>query len=214
MVADVLQQVFVNLTELGLIDVLLPFLIIFTILFAVLQKSKVLGKEEGTDKPKRNFNTIIALAIALLVVTPHMVIPGSTIEYGMDNPTLANGWPDVVVIMNKALPQISLLAVAIIMVMLLVGILGPDIQFGGASLTGFIALISVIAVIIIFGAASGVLGEKLLQWIENLGEEWLSVIIIVLIFGLVIYFVTKEPRGEKQESMLEKLGKQFGPRSS
>src|SRR3989344_3262761 len=52
------------LEDLGLTDVLLPFLLIFTIVFAVLQKTEMFGK---TGK---NFNVMIALILALGVVIP------------------------------------------------------------------------------------------------------------------------------------------------
>ena len=48
------------------VDLLLPFLLIFTIVFAVLQKSNILGKD------KRNFNSVIALVVSLSVVIPHI----------------------------------------------------------------------------------------------------------------------------------------------
>ena len=47
----------------GLTDVLLPFLLIFTIVFAVFQKTEILGKG------KKNFNGVIALVIALATVS-------------------------------------------------------------------------------------------------------------------------------------------------
>ena len=50
----------------GLTDVLLPFLLIFTLVFAVLQKTEILGDD------KKNFNVIIALVLGLLFVVPHI----------------------------------------------------------------------------------------------------------------------------------------------
>ena len=47
-------------------DVLLPFLLIFTIVFAILQKTKIMGKE------RKNYNVVIALVVALSVVIPHV----------------------------------------------------------------------------------------------------------------------------------------------
>ena len=39
------------LVDIGLLDVILPFLLVFTIIFATLQRTRVLGEEEG--EPKR-----------------------------------------------------------------------------------------------------------------------------------------------------------------
>src|SRR3989344_8777090 len=80
----------------GLTDVMLPFLLVFTLLFAVLEKTKVLGDQ------KRNLNLTISLVISLLVVIPHVT----------------NSYPggmDVVDIMNKALPSVSIVIIAVIM---------------------------------------------------------------------------------------------------
>ena len=39
----------------GILDILLPFMLIFTVIFAVLQRTKALGKDED-GKPMKNFN--------------------------------------------------------------------------------------------------------------------------------------------------------------
>ncbi|GAG35226.1 unnamed protein product, partial [marine sediment metagenome] len=48
----------------GLTDVLLPFLLIFVVMFAILQKTRILGED------KKRFNMVIALVIGLMVVIP------------------------------------------------------------------------------------------------------------------------------------------------
>ena len=55
MVDNILVRGIQSLNELGLSDVLLPFLLIFTIMFAVLQKTKVLGKDDEGDYVSLNF---------------------------------------------------------------------------------------------------------------------------------------------------------------
>lgn len=45
------------------VEVLLPFVLVFTVVFAILQKSEILGKE------KRQIDAIVALVIGLIVVT-------------------------------------------------------------------------------------------------------------------------------------------------
>ena len=72
-----------------LTDILLPFLLIFTVIFAILQRSKILGID------RKNFNVVVALVIGLLVIIPHI-----TGTYPYDR--------DVVNILNNAIPQISI----------------------------------------------------------------------------------------------------------
>ena len=120
----------------GLMDALLPFLLIFTIIFAVLEKSKILGDE------KRNMNSAIALIFALIVVVPHLT------------GNLPAGY-DPVLIINSALPSVSLVVVGVIALMILIGVFGHERVTLGMSMPGWVAFFSVVTLIIIFGSAAG-----------------------------------------------------------
>ncbi|MCK4670714.1 MAG: hypothetical protein KAT43_05935 [Nanoarchaeota archaeon] len=54
------------LVRLGLLDVVLPFLLTFVLVYALLEKTKVLGEEDG--QPKKRLNIIVALIAGLLFV--------------------------------------------------------------------------------------------------------------------------------------------------
>jgi len=77
----------------------LYFPLIFTLVFAVLEKSKILGEE------KRNLNSAIALIMALIVVIPHLT------------GNLPAGY-DPVLVINSALPSVSLVVVAIVLIII------------------------------------------------------------------------------------------------
>jgi hypothetical protein len=64
------RQVLVFFDGIGLFDVVLPFLLVFTIVFAIFEKTKVLGMEEidGKKYTKKNLNAISAFVIAFLVI--------------------------------------------------------------------------------------------------------------------------------------------------
>ena len=68
--ASPFRQVLNFFDSIGLFDVVLPFLIVFTIVFAILEKTKVLGTEdiEGKRYTKKNLNAIAAFVMAFLVV--------------------------------------------------------------------------------------------------------------------------------------------------
>ena len=167
----------------GMLDALLPFLLIFVIVYAVLQKSNILG--EG----KRNFNVVVATVLSLMAVIPHVLgryPPGK----------------DVIEIMNNALPQVTVVAVAIIMALLLIGIMGGEAKWMGGSLSGVIALLAFAIIIYVFGAAA--------EWWENWpqkygwwGSDTSSIIIIILVFAIVIWYITKEPsKADKAGSVM------------
>jgi hypothetical protein len=56
--------------SIGVFDVVLPFLLIFTIVFALLERTKVFGMEkiEGKEYTKKNLNSAAAFVISFLVV--------------------------------------------------------------------------------------------------------------------------------------------------
>ena len=206
----------------GLRDVMLPFLLIFVIFFAILAKVRVFG--EGAKK----YNMIVALVIALLFVIPHVM----------------NRYPadfDPVDIVNESLPNISLVLVAAIGAMLIIGVLGGQVVTRPAYLTGGviviaaviytifvyptlsplllgIALIFVIStafsnpqknkfhlvqgavsigafivVLYFFGIARG-LFQQMPQWLED--PIYQGVIITVMIVGTLVAYVTS---GEPSE---------------
>ena len=85
------------LRDFGLFDIILPFLLIFALIFAILEKTRVLGEEGG--KPKKNLNAIVAFVIGLLSIAT----------------------ANIVGIINEALPNIVLLLVVAISFLLLIG---------------------------------------------------------------------------------------------
>src|SRR3989344_6291980 len=63
------------LRNFGLFDIILPFLLIFTIVFAILEKTRILGVESEEKKiPKKNLNSMVAFTIGLLVVATNKVV--------------------------------------------------------------------------------------------------------------------------------------------
>jgi len=187
------QDLIYMLTDYGFTDVLLPFLLIFTIIYAVLQKSQIFG--EG----KKNFNVVIALIIGLSVVIPH-----TTGSY-------AAGF-DAVDIINAALPSISILAVAFISFLILIGVFGAETKWIGASLSGWMAIVSFIAVAVTFASAAGWMGSfSIYDWIDS---DTITLFIIILVFGVIVSYITSEPgkgvKGAQLTSALDGIGKYFG----
>lgn len=183
------EQMILSLESLGMLDVLLPFLLIFTIAFAVLQKSKILG--DGAHR----FNVIVALVIALAAIIPHVL--------GRE--------PDIVPIINSALPNVSLLMIASMMVLLLIGVFGKDINVAGTPLAGFVVLFSIIAVAYTFLVSAGVAGNPP-AWLGFLVDsETRNLLIAILVFGIIVYAITAEERPEeKRQPVHETINKMFG----
>ena len=169
----------------GLIDVMLPFLLVFIILFAILQKSRILGEA------KKNLNVAVAVILGLIVVIPHVT---KSYPPGMD----------VVVILNSALPKVSLIVVAIVMLLILIGLFGGEVHLLGVALRGWITFLSIIIIAWIFFASAYQWSSW--RWLSDVfSKDALALIIIILVFGIVIAFVTGGDDDRERRSAFGRL---------
>jgi hypothetical protein len=68
----VLEDAIRFLDNLGVWDVILPFILVFTVVYAVLEKTKVFGTEDG--KPKHRFNAVAALVVSLMAIVSASIV--------------------------------------------------------------------------------------------------------------------------------------------
>ena len=153
----------------GLTDVLLPFLLIFVIVYAILQKTKILGED------KKNLNVVVAIVIGLLVVIPHVTgrFPANS---------------DPVVILNNALPSISIVLVAVIFLLILIGVFGQDYVFLGVTMPGWITFASLVVIILIFGGAAGWWSGDFGNTLEDFFGTEAALTIAMLAYNLMALF--------------------------
>jgi hypothetical protein len=186
-------EVFIErLYDLGIVDVILPFLLVFVIIFGLLSKTRIFGDD------KKKFNLIIALVIGLSVVIPHVLN-----MYPSEN-------ADVVNIMNKSLPQVSLIAVAVVMLLILIGLFGGEAKWMGSSLSGWIAIAAFATIVIIFGGSAG--------WWQNwnwfydfFGEDTVAVVIMILVFAVIVWWITSgEGKDKDRSNAFSALGQWVG----
>jgi|TARA_Y100000310_G_scaffold342807_1_gene447551 hypothetical protein len=188
MANSALEEFFAALDGFGFTDVMLPFLLIFTVIFAVLEKSKVFGEE------KRNMNSAIALVFALTIVIPHVT---GNLPAGIDP----------VLILNSVLPQVGIFVVAIVALMIMIGVFGHEKIALGASMPGWVALISVIFLIVIFSSAAGWGGSGITDWMDNsFGSDALAVVVMLIVFGIIIAFITGGEGEREKIGIMSRLG--------
>jgi len=189
-----LQDLFQRLYNMGLYDVMLPFLLVFVIVFATLQKSNILG--EGNDG--RKYNAIIAMVMGLLVVIPHVI--------GMYP---ANR--DPVLILANVLPNVSVILVAILSFFFLISLFGgKDSWDSMPKIGGIVAILSFICVGILFANATGFL-ETLpswLSWLNNADTQ--ALLIMVAAFSGIVWFISKEPETEEEKKSDDKFINNLG----
>ncbi|MCD4759635.1 hypothetical protein K8R33_02000, partial [archaeon] len=179
--ASVLRGTIDFLKDFGLFDVILPFLLIFAIVFAILEKTMILGKEK--DDPKQNLNSIVALVIALLFISANKAVN----------------------LITDALPNIALLMVIIISFLLMIGVFWKSGEFDFTDKHKkwyiFFTFIIFIALVLIFlGAYEYSAGVSLLSHLlgsvgTGIGDDVLTGGIVLVVIVGVILWIVKKPAG-------------------
>jgi hypothetical protein len=143
------------------VRVVYPFLLIFVLVFAILQKSKILGEY------KRQIDALIALSIALIFV--------------------AFGWATDIV--TKMMPFLAIALVTILVFMLIFGFVASDkegleipkpLKIVGAVFATVVVVISLIVATgqwnIIYDSLFGA---------EGISDVWVNIILVVVVVAAV-----------------------------
>ena|SRR3989344_5022416 len=163
----------------GLFDVLLPFLLVFTVVFAILEKTKILGSED--NKPKKNLNSMVSFVIALLVVAANKVVTA----------------------LNIALPNIVLLLVISISFLLLVGVFSKtgELDFASKHVKWYAAFVVIIFIGVVLIFLDAIKTDTGGSWLETgwfyLTTRWESsaisaIIFLVVIIGAILYVTSSK----------------------
>jgi len=177
-----------TLEQYGLSDIIIPFLLVFTVVYAILLKIEIFGKSDAANR----YYLIIALALGLGVIIPH-----STNLYAIES--------DPVIIINTSLPAVAGIIVALIMVLVLIGAFGWKFM-GGEWFRNIFALSAFTTVLYIFGSSAG--------WFPYsftldyyFPPEVQSLVIILLVFGIIVWLITGgAPKGDAWAKIKDALG--------
>lgn len=192
----VLGNVILFFQRIGIYDVVLPFLLTFTITFAIFEKSKILGTETVEDKvyTKKNLNAMAAFVIAFLVIAS-----GKLVE------TITRVSANVVILLLLG-----------VFYLLLVGTFWAPKEKDKepwAALTGkwntTFMIIMFIGIIIIF--LDAIRTESGVSWLDKLfsylGQFWTSTavasIILIIFFIVFIWAMVREPKGGEGENKVK-----------
>jgi small-conductance mechanosensitive channel len=172
--------------KLGVYDVVLPFLLVFTIVFAILEKTKVFGTEkvEGHDITRKNLNGMTAFVTAFFVVASSKLVS----------------------VINQVLGNVVLLLLLSICFLMLVGSFHTgkeEFALKGAWKNAFM-WIMFIGIVLIFLYALGWLQFIYTYLFFQFNTVVVSSIVLVVIIVVFIFYVTKDnakkkPSGEKEE---------------
>jgi len=150
-------------------EIILPFLLIFTLVFSVLQRTSILGKN-------KKVNLAVSIVLGLLVIIPHVT---GAYPQGLD----------VVQVINDSLPMVVLVIVAILLAMIMIGAGGGKFK-EDKEVPALAIILATVFVVYIFGASAG-FWQPFFQ-LTYLGDDVIGLVIALLIFGTIVMFVTSD----------------------
>lgn len=184
--ASTFRDVLLFFDKVGIYDVVLPFLLVFTIVFAIFEKTKVLGTEEieGKRYSKKNLNAMASFVISFLVIASTKLVE----------------------IITAVSANMVLLLLLSVFFLLLVGSFyreTEEVFLEGGWRTFFMIVMFVGVVAIFLEAIPTKSGKPWLEWfvdyiVRNFDSAAVSSIILIVLMVLFMYFITKESRGIKK----------------
>ena len=157
--------------DIGIVDFFLPFLLVFAIVFGILDRSKIFGEN------RHDINGVIAMVIGFI--------------FGITS------WS--VRATQELLPWIGIIAVAILGFLILISMFYPDFSeiTKNEKLRNYATILIAVVMIFLFLNMFGVfeaVGESADSEALN---ELIGVVIVLAIVGGGVYFVTRTPGGPK-----------------
>lgn len=177
------------LVRLGIYDVILPFLLVFSVVFAILDKTKVLGTEniDGTEYSKKNINAMVAFVVAFLVVVSKQLV--ATI--------------------NKALANVVILLLMIVMFMVLIGVFfkkDEEVVLEKGWRIAFMVVILIAVVLIFLNAIptedgnSNWLAEGWGWLVNNWNSNSIGAIIMFIVIIALIIGITSDKKSKSSDT--------------
>jgi len=168
------------LKDFGFFDVILPFLLVFTIVFAILEKTRIFGSEEidGKQYPKKNLNAMVAFVMGFFVVAARQVVES----------------------LQVSLPNVALVLIIAVSFMMLAGSFMGDETFSfKGKWAMFLTFIMFIAVVLIFLNSLGWL-DVIVDFVNRYTGEVLVPAVLIIVILLAIFFVVGgKPKSEEEK---------------
>lgn len=175
---SVFREALLFLNDIGVYDVVLPMLLIFSIVFAILEKTKIFGEEKmnGQNVTRKNINAMVAFVCAFFVVASAQLV--ATI--------------------HKLVADVALVLVTFVMFMILLGVFRED---GKNALEGTwqktFMWIAFISIALIFFNAVGWLQIAWGYFAFNWDSTFAATILLLAIMVGFILYVARSPKSGK-----------------
>ena len=171
--------------KIGIYDVVLPFLLVFSITFAIFEKTKVLGTEEieGKKYTKKNLNAMAAFVIAFMVIASSKLVE----------------------MITEVSSHMVILLLLIVFFLLLIGSFykeGEGVFLEGTWKIGGMIVLLIGIVAVFLQAIKMDSGEGFLEYgwnwlVDHLSSTAVASIILLVVILLFMLYIVKEPKGAK-----------------
>jgi len=166
-----------QLEQQGVFSYVLPFLVIFAILYGILDKIKIFGENKG-------INIVLSVSVALMSLQMNFV------SY----------------FFREIFPRMGILTGILLVLILMVGIFFDFEKKGTKTFFGVILLIGVLVIVLqSFGASSWFIGAGAGSWrFGYFFQRYATQIFTVILVGATLYLVIKKSDGKKKETKKDK----------
>lgn len=181
---SMLREIIEFFGRLGIYDVILPFLLVFSISFAILEKTRIFGtiKIEGEEYTRKSYNSIVAFCLGFMVIASTRLVA----------------------IINEGLARVAIIIVSFVSFMIAIGVFYGEKEdiFGDEGVKKlrpmFIGLTLVAVILIMLSVLETDSGYSWLEisfgfialnWDSNAVG---SIFLLALLLGFM-YWITKSP---------------------
>lgn len=178
-----LYDILASLENVGAFDIALPFILIFTVSFAIMQKIQLFGAK------KKNIDLIVSLVLALLAIRNIFLIE----------------------MLNRFLPNIAMFLIIILMFLLILGTFGGPLTGFKGFMAGVAVIISLLFVIMSLSSDLSY-GFVFPNFLTDFFLDYQTKSIILFVFGLVavIYFTSAGNETNWTDWVKERAEEVFG----
>ncbi|HLC58190.1 MAG TPA: hypothetical protein VJH95_06460 [Candidatus Nanoarchaeia archaeon] len=149
-------DLFYQLQGSGFYEFLLPFLLVFAVVFGILQKSNIFGAGN------KSINAVVALVLGLLITSQFEVVQSLT----------------------SFLPRMSMFIIVAMMVLIFIALFAGDLSGGFGGIMLFV--IAIIALLGTYWALGPVMGFEVPYWLEENWTTIAIIIIVIVVIVAVV----------------------------
>ncbi len=169
------------LVDLGLLEVVLPFILVFTITFGILQRTRILGVED--KQPKRQLNAMVAFVMGFFAVLATNLLK----------------------VISTLLSYFVLLMIIALMLALVFGLMGAEIGRGNRLFMAI--MIALFALFVFYGLAeSGIINKD--RFFSTI--LWPAVVIGTIAL-VIYFISGRKPAEKKPAAPEKRAAPQAGP---